>query len=67
MLELARQRTAGTHPYNVTPEHTAMAREAIGADGLVLPEQAVALERDPSRARALGRAHLSFYFSLRTM
>jgi probable F420-dependent oxidoreductase len=64
MLELARQRTAGTHPYNVTPEHTAVAREAIGADGLVLPEQAVALERDPSRARALGRAHLSFYFSL---
>jgi probable F420-dependent oxidoreductase len=24
----------------------------------------VAVERDPSRARALGRAHLSFYFSL---
>jgi probable F420-dependent oxidoreductase len=64
MLELARQRTAGTHPYNVTPEHTAMAREAFGAEGLVLPEQAVALERDPSRARALGRAHLSFYFAL---
>jgi probable F420-dependent oxidoreductase len=64
MLELARQRTAGTHPYNVTPEHTALAREAMGADGLVLPEQAVALERDPSRARALGRAHLSFYFAL---
>jgi probable F420-dependent oxidoreductase len=64
MLELARQRTAGTHPYNVTPEHTAAAREAMGLDGLVLPEQAVALEGDPSRARALGRAHLSFYFSL---
>jgi probable F420-dependent oxidoreductase len=64
MLELARERTAGTHPYNVTPEHTAAAREAIGAEGLVLPEQAVAVERDPSRARALGRAHLSFYFSL---
>jgi probable F420-dependent oxidoreductase len=64
MLELARQRTAGTHPYNVTPEHTAAARDAMGADGLVLPEQAVALERDPARARALGRAHLSFYFSL---
>jgi probable F420-dependent oxidoreductase len=64
MLELARQRTAGTHPYNVTPEHTALARIAMGADGLVLPEQAVALERDPSRARALGRAHLSFYFAL---
>jgi probable F420-dependent oxidoreductase len=64
MLELARERTAGTHPYNVTPEHTALAREAMGAEGLVLPEQAVVLESDPSLARALGRAHLSFYFSL---
>jgi len=64
MLELARLRTAGTHPYNVTPEHTALAREAVGAGGLVLPEQAVALERDPSRARAMGRAHLLHYFSL---
>jgi probable F420-dependent oxidoreductase len=64
MLELARRRTAGTHPYNVTPEHTAAAREALGPDALVLPEQAVVLERDPSVARALGRAHLSFYFAL---
>jgi probable F420-dependent oxidoreductase len=64
MLELARQRTAGTHPYNVTPDHTAAAREALGPDALVLPEQAVALESDPSRARALGRAHLLHYFSL---
>jgi probable F420-dependent oxidoreductase len=64
MLQLARERTAGTHPYNVTPEHTAEAREVIGPDGLVLPEQAVALEQDPSRARAMGRAHLLHYFSL---
>jgi probable F420-dependent oxidoreductase len=28
MLELARERTAGAHPYLVTPEHTAIAREA---------------------------------------
>jgi probable F420-dependent oxidoreductase len=64
MLELARDRTAGTHPYNVTPEHTAAAREAIGPTGLVLPEQAVALERDPTVARALGRSHLAIYLSL---
>jgi hypothetical protein len=32
MLELARTRTAGTHPYLVTPELTAKAREGIGAD-----------------------------------
>ena len=30
MLELARTRTAGVHPYLVTPEHTALAREAMG-------------------------------------
>src|SRR3954470_4428590 len=30
MLELARDRAAGAHPYLVTPEHTAVAREALG-------------------------------------
>jgi probable F420-dependent oxidoreductase len=64
MLELAGHRTAGTHPYNVTPEHTAVARHALGPDALVLPEQAVALERDPAVARSLGRAHLLHYFAL---
>jgi probable F420-dependent oxidoreductase len=64
MLELARQRTAGSHPYNVTPEHTAVARAALGPDALVLPEQAVALETDPDKARELGRSHLSMYLAL---
>jgi probable F420-dependent oxidoreductase len=64
MLELARTRAAGAHPYNVTPEHTALAREALGPDGLVLPEQAVALTTDPDVARRLGRAHLAHYLLL---
>jgi probable F420-dependent oxidoreductase len=64
MLELARTRAAGVHPYNVTPEHTARAREALGPTGLVLPEQAVALTTDPDRARQLGRDHLTHYMSL---
>jgi probable F420-dependent oxidoreductase len=64
MFELARTRTAGVHPYNVTPEHTALAREAIGPDGLVLPEQAVALTTDPEVARKLGRDHLTHYMVL---
>ncbi len=63
MLELARTRTAGTHPYNVTPEHTAMAREAIGPDGLVAPEQAVALITDAAKARELGRRALAAYLT----
>jgi probable F420-dependent oxidoreductase len=57
MLELARARAAGVHPYNVTPEHTALARAALGPSGLVLPEQAVALTTDPGLGRKLGRDH----------
>jgi probable F420-dependent oxidoreductase len=61
MLELARARSAGAHPYNTTAEHTALARAALGPDLMVLPEQAVALTTDPDRARTLGRNHLRPY------
>lgn len=64
MLELARDRAAGAHPYLVTPEHTAVARDALGPDRLLAPEQAVAATTDPERARALGRAHLQLYVGL---
>jgi probable F420-dependent oxidoreductase len=58
MLELARTRTAGSHPYLSTPEHTAMAREALGPDALLAPEQGVVLETDPDTARTLARGLL---------
>jgi probable F420-dependent oxidoreductase len=64
MLELARTRTAGTHPYLVTPELTAKAREGIGADGLVASEQGVVLETDPTTAREIARMHLATYLGL---
>jgi len=64
MLELARTRTAGTHPYLVTPELTAKAREGVGADGLVASEQGVVLETDPGKARATARLHLGGYLAL---
>jgi probable F420-dependent oxidoreductase len=64
MLELARTRTAGTHPYLVTPEHTQRAREAVGPDVLVASEQAVVLETDPTTARATARTHLATYLGL---
>ena len=64
MLELARNRTAGTHPYLVTPELTKRARDGIGADGLVASEQAVVLESDPEKARAIARVHLQSYLAL---
>ena len=55
MIELARTHADGIHPYNVSPDHTAMAREILGPGKLLCPEQMVILETEPSRARAIAR------------
>jgi probable F420-dependent oxidoreductase len=64
VLRLAAARTAGAHPYLVTPEHSWEAREILGAGKLLAPEQRVVLEADPVRARALGRASVKPYLRL---
>ncbi|AQS69408.1 LLM class F420-dependent oxidoreductase [Streptomyces pactum] len=64
MLELSRDRAAGAIPYLVTPEHTAEARERLGAGPLLAPEFKVVLDSDPSRARATARAYLARYLEL---
>jgi probable F420-dependent oxidoreductase len=64
MLELARDRAGGAHPYLTTPEHTAAARAVLGAGPILAPEQRVLLETDAARARELGRDHLSRYLVL---
>jgi len=61
MLELAAERTAGAHPYNTTPEHTAFAREVMGPDAGLFVEQKVMLTTDPAQARATGAKVLRFY------
>lgn len=61
MLGLARDRSAGAHPYLVTVEHTRRARETLGAGPILAPEQAVVLETNPELARAIAREHLSIY------
>jgi probable F420-dependent oxidoreductase len=61
MLELARARSAGAHPYFVPVEHTRRAREVLGPEKLLAPEQAVLLETDPTRARELAREHTASY------
>jgi probable F420-dependent oxidoreductase len=55
VLKLAAERTAGAHPYLVTPEHTRRAREILGPGPLLAPDQKVVLETDPERARAIAR------------
>jgi probable F420-dependent oxidoreductase len=64
MVELARTRTAGLHPYLVTPEHTAVARAAVGPATMIATEQAVVLEQDPAAARAIAREGLAPYMLL---
>lgn len=61
MVALAGERTAGAHPYLVTPEHTAEARAILGPGKLLAPEQGVILEDDPARARELALAALEHY------
>jgi probable F420-dependent oxidoreductase len=64
MLELAREMTAGAHPYFVPPSHTAKARAILGPRPLLAPEQVVVLETDPARAREIGRQHMAIYLTL---
>lgn len=64
MLELSRDHTAGAHPYLVTPEHTATARDILGPDALLAPEQGIVLESEPAKARQLAREALSIYQKL---
>jgi probable F420-dependent oxidoreductase len=64
MLRLCAERAAGTHPYLSTPEHTRVARETVGPDKHVAPEQGVVLESDPERARALARGFIERYLTL---
>jgi probable F420-dependent oxidoreductase len=64
MLDLARERTFGAHPYFVPPEHTAQARERLGPGKLLAPEQAVLLVSDASEARSQAREHVRSYLRL---
>ena len=64
MLHLAAERSAGAHPYFMPPEHTAFAREALGAGPLLAPEQTVVLESDPSAAREIARPFVAGYLRL---
>jgi probable F420-dependent oxidoreductase len=64
MLSLARDRAGAAHPYLVTPEHTAFARQILGPGPLLAPEQAVILEADRQRGRELARAFVSHYLTL---
>ncbi len=56
MLELARDRTRGAHPYLVTPEHTLRAREILG-DGALLGARTARRAHDGPGAGARAGAY----------
>src|SRR4051794_23016737 len=64
MLELARNRAAGAHPYFVPVEHTARARAALGDGPLLAPEVTVVVEPDADRARDRARRFMKRYLVL---
>lgn len=64
MLSLAADRTGGAHPYFVPVEHTAFARNTMGSDAYLAPEQAAVIETDPDSARAAAHAHMERYLLL---
>lgn len=64
MLRLSRDLADGAHPYLVTSQHTAEAREILGEGPLLAVEQAVVLTSERGEALRLGRSHLSRYLQL---
>lgn len=64
MLKLSAEKVQGAHPYFVPPEHTARAREVLGADAWLCPEQMVLLETDATKAREIARKHMATYIDL---
>jgi probable F420-dependent oxidoreductase len=64
MLDLAGERTAGSHPYFVPVEHTRFARERLGPDKLLAPELACVVDTDPVRAKAAARHYAKLYLGM---
>jgi probable F420-dependent oxidoreductase len=64
MLELARDRAIGAHPYCVPVAHTALARATLGEGPILAPELKAVLVEDPAIARELARKHLDHYLEM---
>lgn len=63
-VRLAGERSLGAHPYLVTPEHTRLARDVLGAGPLLAPEQKVVLSIDEDEVRRIAGPVVEFYLRL---
>ncbi|WP_436534983.1 TIGR03620 family F420-dependent LLM class oxidoreductase [Actinoplanes sp. HUAS TT8] len=66
MVELAVARTAGWHPFLVTPDYVSAHREIVGPKPLIAPHQAVFLGTDVAEARAAARAGIGMFLGFPT-
>src|SRR5262249_27188039 len=64
MLDLAAERSPGTHPYFIAVQHTSYARERLGPTSLAAPEVAGVLEEDDEPAHKLARDYATSYLKL---
>lgn len=66
MVELAVGRTAGWHPFLVTPGYVDAYRQRVGAGPWIAPHQAVVLESDPVKARTVARNEIGMFLGFPT-
>ncbi len=64
MLELAAERADGAHPYFVPVEHTAMARQRLGAEACLVTEVSAVLTNDRSAGLRIARGFARHYLAL---
>ncbi len=64
MLQLAATAADGAHPYFSPVEHTAFARETMGAGPLLAPELMAIVDTDRARAHELAARHMRRYLQL---
>lgn len=64
MIGLGGESAEGSHTYNVTPQHTARAREILGPGKALCVHQPLVLETDPEKARKIARTELEIYLGL---
>jgi hypothetical protein len=61
MVALTGQRTVGIHPFLLTPESNSTHSQILGPHALIAPHQAVVLETDPAKARAIARRGIGMF------
>jgi probable F420-dependent oxidoreductase len=64
MLALAAERADGAHPYFVPLEHTALARQRLGAEACLVTEMTAVLTTDQREGRRIARAFARNYLAL---